>query len=201
MPDIYTIGHSNHAPETFLALLEGHGINAVADVRTAPYSRYTPQFNKNALPPLLKKIGAVYVFMGNYLGARPDEPACYRNGRVDFARLALTDAFQEGLERVRTGAERYKLALMCSEKDPITCHRTILVCRHLRAEDTVIRHIREDGALEAHGDAEARLLTALGMDFADLFKTPEEMLEDAYDRQGERIAHREEEEDEDAGNA
>jgi uncharacterized protein (DUF488 family) len=194
MTTIYTVGHSNHTPDTFLGLLRLHHITAIADVRSAPYSRFAPQFNKDALAGLLAKERIAYVFLGNYLGARPNDPLCYRNGAMDFARLSQTDYFQEGLERVLKGATRFKLALMCTEKDPIQCHRTILVCRHLRAKDTVIKHILEDGELEDNRDSERRLMDALHIAATDFFKSREDLVEEAYDRQGERIAYHEGEE-------
>jgi len=194
MTTFYTVGHSNHTPDTFVGLLRLHHITAVADVRSAPYSRFAPQFNKDALGPLLGKQGVAYVFMGNYLGARPNDPMCYRNGAIDFARLCQTDYFQEGLDRVRKGAGRFNLALMCTEKDPLQCHRMILVCRHLRATTTVIKHILEDGELEDNRDSERRLMDALRIATTDFFKTTEDLVEEAYDRQGERIAYHEDEE-------
>ncbi|MGI6086675.1 MAG: DUF488 family protein [Kiritimatiellia bacterium] len=194
MTTIYTVGHSNHTPDTFLGLLRLHHINAIADVRSTPYSRFAPQFNKDALTRLLAGEGVAYVFLGNYLGARPNDPLCYRNGTMDFTKLSQTDYFQEGLERVRRGAARFNLALMCTEKDPIQCHRTILVCRHLRADNTIIKHVLEDGELEDNRDSERRLMKVLLMPTTDLFKSPEELVEEAYDRQGERIAHHEDEE-------
>jgi len=194
MTAVFTIGHSNHAPEAFVELLRLHHINAIADVRTAPYSRYAPQFNKAAMARLLSGNRIVYVFLGNYLGARPNDPFCYRNGAIDFSRLSQMDYFQEGLDRVRKGAAQYNLALLCTEKDPVQCHRMVLVCRHLRAKDTVIKHILEDGKLEDNRDSERRLMDSLHMATTDLFRTPEDLVEEAYDKQGERIAYHEEEE-------
>ena len=194
MSTIFTIGHSNHTPDAFIALLRLHGINAIADVRSAPYSRFAPHFNKAALARLLAANRMAYVFLGNYLGARPNDPFCYRNGTIDFARLCRMDYFQEGLERVRQGAAQFNLALLCAEKDPVQCHRMILVCRHLRAQDTAIKHVLEDGRLEDNGGSERRLLDALHMAETDLFRTPEDLVEEAYDKQGERIAYHEKEE-------
>ncbi|MCF7837613.1 MAG: DUF488 domain-containing protein [Candidatus Marinimicrobia bacterium] len=194
MTTIYTIGHSNHGPREFLDLLRLQGINAIADVRSSPYSRFAPQFNKSTLAALLAQSQIAYAFLGSYLGARPKDPLCYRNGTVDFAMLCQTDYFQDGLDRVRKGTTRFTVALMCSEKDPIQCHRMILVSRHLRAHDVVIKHILENGECEDNRDSERRLMDALGMEATDLFKTPEDLVEEAYDRQGERIAYHEDEE-------
>lgn len=191
MTTFFTIGHSNHTPETFIALLRLHRIRAIADVRSSPYSRFAPQFNKDPIASLLARNRVVYVFLGNHLGARPNDPDCYRNGAIDFARLSQTDFFQEGLARARKGASQCNLALMCTEKDPIQCHRTILVCRHLRNKGTIIKHILEDGELEDNRDSERRLMDSLHIETTDLFKTSEDLVEEAYDRQGERIAYHE----------
>ena len=188
---IYTIGHSNHETETILSLLQRHRIQTVSDVRSSPYSRFAPQFNRELLAKVLQANSIAYRFAGHQLGARPDDPHCYLDGTVDFARLSQTDAFKKGLAQVQNTAVRSNLALMCSEKDPLHCHRMILVCRHLKNKDTLIKHIREDGTLEDNHDAERRLLDLLHMEPADLFRTPEEIVEEAYDRQGGRIAYHE----------
>jgi len=191
---IFTVGHSNHTADSFVGLLRLHRINAIADVRSSPYSRFSPQFNKESLAPFLAGNRIVYVFLGTYLGARPNDPDCYRNGAVDFIRLSQMDYFQEGLVRVRKGSSQFNLALMCTEKDPIQCHRMILVCRHLRSKDTIIKHILEDGELEDNRDSERRLMESLHMETIDLFKTTENIVEEAYDKQGTRIAYHEDEE-------
>ena len=117
----YTIGHSNHSIGQFIGLLRQHGITAIMDVRSAPYSRYHPQYNKDTLADSLEKEGINYVFLGKELGARPDDPTCYENGRVDFGRLAERKEFKSGLERVLQGCEKYRIALMCAEKEPLGC--------------------------------------------------------------------------------
>jgi len=188
MNDLYTIGHSNHTIERFIELLQSHSISAVGDVRSAPYSRFSPQFNKEALATSLRPTGIAYVFLGRHLGARPDDPACYRDNRVHFDLLSRTSLFQEGLERLRTGLRTLRIALMCAEKDPIDCHRFVLVCRHLRNEEFNIRHIREDGTAEMHHQAERRLMQEMGVPESDLFADEEELKQRAYDLQGQRIA-------------
>jgi hypothetical protein len=112
------------------------------------------------------------------------------DGQARYDRIAQTPAFGEGIKRVLNGLENYRIALLCAEKDPITCHRTILVCRHLRRAGVMINHILADGSLEPHCAAEARLRKQLGLDQPSLFETPEEQLEEAYDRQGLKIAYR-----------
>jgi uncharacterized protein (DUF488 family) len=190
LPTIYTIGHSNVAGEAFIALLRRHEISAVADVRSQPYSRYLPHFSQGPLKAALREAGIAYVFLGRELGARPDDPSCYQGGRAVYGRIAALPRFAEGLERLRRGAARERIALLCSEKDPITCHRTILVCRHLR-DATTIAHILADGGLESHQALERRLLELHGLHQLNFLnpKSPAELLEEAYDRQGEQIAY------------
>lgn len=139
--NIYTIGHSNHTIEGFISLLLKYDITAVADVRSTPYSRFNPQYNREPLSVALKKAGIAYVFLGEELGARPEDPACYVNGRVDFDRVAVREQFRRGLSRVLAGADKYHITLMCAEKEPLDCHRTILVCRNLKDQGVCIKHI------------------------------------------------------------
>lgn len=188
MDELYTIGHSTHTIEKFIELLFMHDINTVCDVRSDPYSRFNPQFNREALQPELKRHGIAYVFLGKELGPRSDEPGCYVNSKIRYDRLLETDLFQEGLRRVRQGMKSYRICLMCAEKDPLTCHRTILVCRHLRGDGIRIRHILEDGSIEENDETVKRLMRLLKLPERDLFTSPEEMIELAYDIQGDKIA-------------
>lgn len=190
MHTLFTIGHSNHTLEHFLQLLQRHGISAVADVRSSPYSRYASQFNRDVLQAALKEIGIAYVFLGREVGARREETSCYEGGQVRFERVAQTDLFRAGLARLRTGTESHRIAVVCAEKDPITCHRMILVCRHLRDADMTIAHILEDGELENNDDTERRLMRELRIAENDLFATREELVEHAYDVQSVKIAYR-----------
>ena len=188
METLYTIGHSTHSIDRFTELLAMHQITAVGDVRSDPYSRFNPQFNRENLQKELKKQGITYVFLGKELGPRSDDPKCFENGKVRYDRLSKTALFQEGLKRIRQGMISYRISLMCLEKDPVACHRTILVCRHLRDQPVRIRHILEDGSVEENDAALRRLTTLLKLPERDLFTSPEEMVERAYDVQGDRIA-------------
>jgi len=189
MQTVFTIGHSTHTTEEFLALLERHAVTAVCDVRSRPYSRFNPQFNRENLIKDLKTKHIAYVYLGRELGPRSDDPDCYIDNRVQYDRIAGTQLFQKGLKRVKEGMKKYRIALMCAEKDPIVCHRTILVCRHLRGSDVEIQHIREDGLLESNKDAEKRLMRLLKVPAATLFESPEELVEKAYDLQSRKIAY------------
>ena len=139
--ELYTIGHSTHSIEEFIKLLAMHSITAVCDVRSTPYSQFTPQFNRELLQQELKKHNISYVFLGEELGARSDNPNCYVNGKVQYGCLAQEPRFYQGINRLVEGLTNYRITLMCAEKDPIACHRTILVCRKLRSRDIEIKHI------------------------------------------------------------
>jgi uncharacterized protein (DUF488 family) len=189
MRQVYTIGHSNHEIPDFIRLLHMHHIDAVCDVRSAPYSKHAPQFNCDAIGKQLQEAGIRYVYLGKELGPRSDQPSCYIDGKVRYDRLAETEAFKEGIERLKTDIQNFRVALMCSEKDPLACHRTILVCRHLRGPNLEIRHILKDGRLEAIADTEKRLMAMLKIPPQALFDTPEAQVKRAYNMQGERIAY------------
>ncbi len=189
---VYTIGHSTHPIEKFIELLKSHNIAALCDVRSRPYSRMNPQFNLEPLKEDLRSANIKYVFLGKELGARSHDKSCYRNGQVQYDLLAQTDLFQRGIERVKEGARTYHLALMCAEKEPLDCHRTILVSRKLFEEDVPIRHILGDGRIEDHEHAIRRLITMLRIPENDMFLPNDAIVSEAYKRQGNEIAYREE---------
>ena len=188
---MYTIGHSNHSIERLLELLQGHAVNAVADVRSMPFSRHNPQFNRENLQRSIKGAGMEYVFLGKELGARSEDRSCFANGRLQFDLLARGELFQKGLARLRKGMETHRVALLCAEKDPLTCHRMILVCRNMRRDDVQIRHVLEDGSYEDNTESERRLMRSLGIAENNLFATAAELIESAYDLQGAKIGYEE----------
>ena len=189
MLELLTIGHSIHSVERFVDLLKMHGVTALCDVRSSPYSRYTPQFNRELLKDELARHRIIYLYLGAELGPRSSDPTCYENGKVQYNHLAGKDLFQQGLGRLRKGMTTHRIALMCAEKDPLTCHRMLLICRNLRGDDIVIRHILEDGSLEDNRDTERRLMKQLKIDPADLFSTEANQIQRAYDLQGEKVAY------------
>jgi uncharacterized protein (DUF488 family) len=185
---LFTIGHSNHPIERLIALAHQHNLTAIADVRSNPYSRYNPQYNKKTLQEELSRNGIQYVFLGNELGARPNNPDCYENGRVSFEKLANTALFKQGIERIIEGMKTHSIALLCAEKDPLQCHRTTLVCRQLASRGIKIAHILETGNLEYNDEAEERLLREEALASSDLFRTRNEILSEAFHRREARIA-------------
>lgn len=187
MAIVFTIGHSNHEADAFVRLLHRHAIDAVADVRSQPYSRRLPHFRKEPLQRLLAEAGIRYVFLGRELGARREEPDCYVDGRVDFARVVGLPAFITGLQRVKQGVGRFRVALMCAEAEPLQCHRAILVAPALQARGLKVKHIRRDGSLQSHEVLEARLVDEV-TGGPDLFGV--DALERAYRIKGLEMGYR-----------
>jgi uncharacterized protein (DUF488 family) len=185
---LLTIGHSTHTLEYFTGLLTKHKVDAVCDVRSVPFSRHSPQFNRPALRLALKRLGIYYGFMGKELGARSNNPNFYISGRVQYSYLAEDPRFQSALRRVRQGLQTYRVALMCAERDPVTCHRTILVCRELRPYEPTIEHILADGSIETNEAAEKRLMSILNIQ-PDMLHSEHDCIELAYDKQASIIAY------------
>lgn len=186
---VYTVGHSTLPLADFLEVLACNEITVLADVRSSPYSRFNPQFNKESLKEELQAQGILYGSLGKELGARSDDPSCYSNGQVQFDRLAETKLFESGIERIRNGASQYRIALMCAEREPLECHRTILVARELEKCDVEIRHILSSGQVESHEEALNRLIKMHGLDNGDFFRSREEITSEAYDIQARLIAY------------
>jgi len=152
---VWTIGHSTHPVDALLELLRGHGIEALADVRSAPYSRHNPQFRRENLRASVEQAGLRYVFLGAELGGRPPEPEFHdASGHVRYDLVRQTKRFRGGLDRLLTGAASYRVAIMCSEEDPARCHRRRLITPALVAAGVEVRHIRGDGRVVAEGDLE-----------------------------------------------
>lgn len=192
---VFTIGHSTHTPERFLSLLREAGVTALADVRTAPFSRHFTHFNKDALKETLRDAGIAYVFLGNELGGRPRESDCYRNGVADYEKMALKDSFKKGLERVLEGAGKYRIAMMCSEQDPLDCHRCLLVGRALAEKGINVGHILADGSTITHRAVEEKLLALAGRESDDFFAPQRERLIMAYRERAMKVAFAEAEEE------
>jgi uncharacterized protein (DUF488 family) len=150
---IFTIGHSNHALDKFIDLLKTHEIKALVDVRSSPFSQYTPHFNRHELERSLNDVGIDYAYAGEYLGGRPKDPSCYKNGivpegkadfleLVDYSALAQQPSYRRGLARLREIARESRIVVMCSEEDPQRCHRHHLIAQSLLACGDLVLHIR-----------------------------------------------------------
>jgi len=156
---VFTIGYGARDIDAFVAALRQYAIEFLLDVRSRPYSRYKPDFSKEALDSHLRRAGIRYVFMGDTLGGRPDDPTCYdAEGKVDYTEVEERAFFQTGLDRVASAhAQGLRVALMCSEGKPENCHRSKLIGKSLAARGIPVLHIDENGALLAQEDVLARL--------------------------------------------
>lgn len=186
---IHTIGYAAHTIESFIAALEKFNITAIADVRSQPYSKFKPEFNRENLIKVLKNNRIEYAFLGDNIGARIKAPECYKNGQVDYELISKHPLFQEGIDRLLKGMEKFSIALMCAEKDPINCHRTILICKNLKKYQIQINHIIDANTFENHIETEYRLLKRFNLEQPDLFMNEAQRLAEAYSRQEEKIAY------------
>ncbi len=189
---LYTIGHSNHSLQGFSDLLTLYSITAVGDLRSQPVSSYTPHFSRDALDVALRQQGISYVFLGQQLGGRSANRACYKNGRLQYSQLAREPSFHAGIARVKKGMAQFRIALLCSEKDPLGCHRALLVGRKLFADGINVQHIHANGQLESHATLELRLLALCKLPEGDMFRDRSACIADAYQIQGNRVAHADE---------
>jgi len=185
---LYSIGYSKHSLHSFVNTIVKYGINAIADVRSAPFSRFKSEFNKDFLSDYLNPKGIKYVFLGKECGARFSDKSCYINGKAEYKLIAQHEIFQKGLERIREGLKKFNVALMCAENDPIYCHRMILICRNLKQSDIPIYHILNIDDIEAMDKAEGRLLKLFNLNQLELFNSKNDQLERAYNKQGDKIA-------------
>jgi uncharacterized protein (DUF488 family) len=188
--DLFSIGHSNIPAERFLALLRDAGANAVADVRSTPFSRRFPWFSGKNLAATLTQHGMTYLAFGETLGGRPGDAALYRDGVADYEAMARRPEFQAALDRLCGEAARLRVCIMCAEREPLDCHRCLLVARALAERGRAVGHILHDGAIEPHQATEQRLLTLSG-EGDDLFVAGQsERLAAAYRRRAHAVAYR-----------
>lgn len=188
--DLFSIGHSNIAAERFIGLLRHAGVNAIADVRSTPFSRRFPWFSAKNLAATLAQYDMAYLAYGEALGGRPRDAALYRDGVADYEAMARQPEFQIGLDRLLADAARSSVCLMCAEREPLDCHRCLLVARSLAERGLTIGHILHDGTVEPHAATEQRLLALAGAS-DDLFVTgQDERLAAAYRRRARAVAYR-----------
>lgn len=189
--DIFSIGHSTHTPDAFQKMLRNAGVNAIADVRSSPYSRHLPHFSKQDFRQWLKNAGIDYSFLGKELGGRPSDPSLFVDGVADYEAMARTSTFEMGIDRLLSGMKKYRIAMMCSEKEPLDCHRCLLVSRRLASLNLKIGHILPRGELVSHDTIEDRLLALEGRSSADMFASRSEQLISAYRSRGLKVAYAE----------
>jgi uncharacterized protein (DUF488 family) len=192
---LFTLGHSNYEPEELLELLRAARVTALADVRSNPFSRRAPHFNRQPLEAFLQYHGIAYIFLGDYLGGRPSLMELYHSdGWVDYERMRKSLRFWFGVEWVRRSLERYTIALMCGEEDPLDCHRGLMIAPALKELGLPPRHIRKGGRLETTAQFEHRLQEETGL--GSLFP---ESLAEAYRVMNRKKAFRRAPDDETAG--
>jgi uncharacterized protein (DUF488 family) len=147
---VYTIGHSNQSPDTFVRLLTDAKIEVLVDVRSNPGSPWASYTNPHDLKQILKTAGIQYLYLGDILGGRPSDPNCYnpQTGKADYQAMQNKESFQRGITRLLEGIKRYRICVMCAEENPSSCHRNLLVGEGLRQEGIQILHIRGTGQIQ-----------------------------------------------------
>ena len=189
---IHTIGHSNLSVESLVEMLKRRGITEVIDVRSTPYSRHVPQFNRENIRATLERNGAGYTHMGDSLGGRPQEERLYdRDGRANYSLMAQEKTFQDAIRQVEQMAEDKRIALMCTEADPLRCHRTLLVSQELASRGMGIIHLMQDGHRENHEETMGKLLMAWKLlRDGEAGMTRRQLIEEAVRRQAAEVAYR-----------
>jgi uncharacterized protein (DUF488 family) len=188
--DVLSIGHSNIQAEHFVAMLRAAAVSVIADVRSVPASRRFPWFSANALAARLTNAGIVYMALGDTLGGRPRDDRLYRDGVADYEAIAAQPEFCAGIDRLLDAVARSRVCLMCAEREPLDCHRFLLIARSLAERGLAVGHILHDGTIERHAATEQRLL-ALNADTCDLFTTGQrDRLAAAYRRRARAVAFR-----------
>ena len=188
--DFFTIGHSNIPAERFTGMLRQTGVATIVDVRSIPASRFCPWFSAKNLAPLLAAANITYLFSGEELGGRPRDPSLYCDGVADYEAMARRPGFQAALDGLLAHCGRQRCCLMCSERDPLACHRCLLLGRALAARGVTIGHILHDGTIEAHTSTEVRLLEVAGVDGGLFVTGQDERLAAAYRRRAGAVAYR-----------
>lgn len=167
---VYTIGHGGLTPCKLIEPLQRLGIQFVIDVRSVPYSRYQPEFSRDALEGLLARNGLKYVFMGNLLGGRPQDSECYTDGKIDYNKCRGKEFFQKGIGRIHAAFENgLRLCLMCSEGKPWECHRAKLIGEVLREQGIEVLHLLPDGTTRSQTDVLRELTHGQGDLFGERF--------------------------------
>lgn len=193
---LFTIGYATKPFNDFISQLKSYQINAIADVRSVPFSKVFFDYHQTALEKSLPANGIDYVFLGKELGPRSKDPCHYdQDGQVLFAKLKTSTLFNDGINRLQSGLDKgLNIALMCAEKDPASCHRSLLISHYLNSslnQNLVsdIQHINHDGSLESQNQLEQRLIKIQGVQ-ADLLTSSEELEAIAYERQLKQTSYR-----------
>jgi len=191
---LYTIGYSGFTPDEFIEILKKYSIGLVVDVRSAPYSSYFEQYNMDNIKNSLRKNRIYYVFLGDDLGARPKDTSLYSNNIVDFEKISNSHAFRNGCERIRECLEKFSICMMCAEKDPANCHRSILITNTFRKiyPETKILHIHSISKLESQKNIDWRIMSMYKLEQEHFFKNFDERKNEAYTLREKEIAYSDE---------
>ena len=194
-PIIYTVGHSTHQLDYFLELLKEYGVTCLIDVRSVAASSYNPQYNKEPLTSFLKRNGIQYLHFAEEFGARHNDPDLLdEEGKVDFAKVRKSWAFKNGVERIWQGLDKgFTISLMCSESEPLDCHRFSMVSIALDKDGFDVKHIMKDKTLKTNADLENQLLKKYDKKLPkpDMFNpnvTLDDQLKEAYRLRNKEIA-------------
>lgn len=196
MSEIYTIGYSGFQLENFINILKYYGINGLIDVRSNPVSKFYTAYNQQELSPSLKENAIAYRNYKAEFGARQIEQKYYPNGYLDFRLFAKSERFQEGMNRLINAMPMgYRFVLMCSEKDPISCHRAIMVAREFDDNNVSVNHIMADGNICTQKDIENRLVDLYFPNHNQIsFFSPQltwnEMVNESYIQQNIKIGYK-----------
>jgi uncharacterized protein (DUF488 family) len=196
MKEIYTIGYSSFKIEDFIQTLKNNNITCVIDVRSNPFSEYFQDYNKDILEKKLKKENIMYRNYKKEFGARQEEPSFYPKGYLDFDLFTKSEQFNEGVLKIAKGIEMgFSFVLMCAEKDPITCHRNIMVAKAFKERGYNIKHILFDGSIESQDDIEKRMIKEYfpernQMALFDENKSDEDLIKASYNKKNEEIGYR-----------
>lgn len=188
--EIYTIGHSTRDYESFLAIVKKAKISAIADVRSSPLSHQFPHFDREVLRDELRRDGIAYVFLGQELGGRPAKKQLYCDGVADYEKMAAEQSFSKGIERVLEGAKKYTIALMCSEYNPLDCHRCLLVGRALSERGVEVQHILSEEKTISQQEVESQLVQQCGHGGEDFFAKGDERRAQAYRERSMQVSYR-----------
>lgn len=188
---LFSIGYATKTVDDFIAQLQSYRINAIADVRSVPYSKVFHDYHRETLQAHLRSHSIHYIYLGEELGPRSPDEQHYCQGQVQFERLQQSQRFKAGIQRLLNGLEKgYRISLLCAEKDPAVCHRSLLIAHYLKHEHAIdITHIHHSGEAEQESELEKRLSKENGI-IPDMLSSEADCLEQAWRTQSRRFAYR-----------
>jgi len=186
----FTIGHSNRTLNEFISLLNNLSINCVVDARSKPYSKYAKQFNKETIKKFLEDNKIYYIFMGNELGAKTENAKFLTKGEVDFNKLRESPDFKNGISRIIDGLnKKFNIAIMCSEKNPIDCHRFSLISKELKFRGIEVKHIISAGEIKTQEEIENEVVKNFEKNQLNIFGELDS-IDNAYEKITKKIRYK-----------